>query len=501
MRRAYHASAVAGKYLYIDGGELSYRSSDPDTTAYQYSSTILSIDLSQDWVNQTIVFHSTNKPPSAPDLSVTSLWYDEDNNIFYTGFTGRASDFGDSPETPPLSLWSFRPDGTGSGSWKEEIGTADPAWNHLTRPCSGYTAAGSHRALVLGGVAQNQLLPGIVHFDMTTKEFANKTATGFNPGGSAVSGQMQYVPSFGPNGLFLLMGGSLGGDETTNIRFDNIWVYDAETNQCFLYGGSSSNLGSAAIPFDEIYILTLPAFYWFKVDYPPQHPRQGHSCNAVGGSQILSIGGVDSNSKISIGNILDIKKSTFNSSADPFTQGLGIFDMTSLKWADHYRANAPAYVQSDLVKSFYSQNPQNGSQLSSSGLRNMFQTTHFTQPSPSTSNLPTTPETSSSLSNTGAIVGEVVGGAVGIALVAGIAFLLYRRKQRQHGAMSKAGTSMPSLPEADQPAEFCPLEKRHELYPEPVGPAEVEDARPEMGEDEVRPEIDGNEVFSPRMGQ
>ncbi|KAL9605628.1 MAG: hypothetical protein Q9179_001168 [Wetmoreana sp. 5 TL-2023] len=409
--------------------------------AYQASSSTLSIDLCQNWTNETVVFHSTNKPPSAPDLSITSLWYDEDNNIFYLGFTGRASRFGDWPETPPLSLWSFRPDDTGSGSWKEEIGTADPAWNHLTRTFGGYTAAGSRRALVLSGTTQDltaagwpypALLPGIVHFDMTTKEFANKTATGFNPGGRAIWGRMQYVPSFGSNGLFLLMGGDLGGDGTTNILFDNIWVYDAETNQwynqtatgnipeprrefciagvnstnetyeIFLYGGSSGDLGSPAIPFDEIFILSLPAFHWFKVDYPPQHPRQGHSCNAVGGSQILSIGGIDSNSKISTGDGFDITKSTFNSSADPFTQGLGIFDMTSLKWADRYTANAPA---------------------------------------------------------------------------------------------------MPSLPEADQAAEFCPVEKRHELYPEPVGPAEMEDARPEMGEDEVRPEIDGNVVLSSRMGQ
>ncbi|KAL8686006.1 MAG: hypothetical protein Q9218_007408, partial [Villophora microphyllina] len=122
-----------------------------------------------------------------------------------------------------------------------------------------------------------------------------------------------------------------------------------------MYGGYNGNLGYRAIPYDEVYVLSLPAFYWFKVDYPPQHPRDGHSCNAVGGSQIITVGGQDANSKISTGYEKDIHQSAFNSSADPFAQGLGIFDMTTLAWADHYTANAPPYTQSDTVRKFYSQ--------------------------------------------------------------------------------------------------------------------------------------------------
>lgn len=145
----------------------------------------------------------------------------------------------------------------------------------------------------------------------------------------------------------------------------------------FIYGGENGNLGPAAVPYDEIFILTLPAFHWLKVDYPPAHPRNGHTCNAVGGSQIVSIGGVDSNSRIYYGYDYDINTSTFNSSIDPFAQGLGVFDMTTLTWADHYTANAPPYEQSDRVKNFYTQNPQNGSQFTTPELKNLFQTTHL----------------------------------------------------------------------------------------------------------------------------
>ena len=114
-----------------------------------------------------------------------------------------------------------------------------------------------------------------------------------------------------------------------------------------MYAGWGRRLGAAAISFDEIYILTLPAFYWIKVDYAPQHPRHGLTCNAVGGSQILTIGGLDTNSNE------NTYQSPYNTTPDPFAQGLAIFDMTTLQFADKYTAKAPPYVQSDRVKTYY----------------------------------------------------------------------------------------------------------------------------------------------------
>ena len=106
--------------------------------------------------------------------------------------------------------------------------------------------------------------------------------------------------------------------------------------------------------YDTINILTLPAFHWISVPYNPEYPRHGHSCNAVGGSQILTIGGVDSNPRVATGVIPDVIKSTFEK-PDPFAQGLAIFDMTTMAFSDQYTARAPAYEQSEVVKQFYSQ--------------------------------------------------------------------------------------------------------------------------------------------------
>ena len=89
--------------------------------------------------------------------------------------------------------------------------------------------------------------------------------------------------------------------------------------------------------------------------YNPHHPRFAHTCNAVGGSQIVTIGGVDANSNLTFGFHLPDVESTYNTSADPFSQGLAIFDMTTLQFVDQYTAGANAYEQSDPIKEFYSQ--------------------------------------------------------------------------------------------------------------------------------------------------
>ncbi|KAL8685358.1 MAG: hypothetical protein Q9224_005849 [Gallowayella concinna] len=371
------------------------------TAKTRIASTTLSIDLTKDWTNDSVVFQSTTKPPGAPQLSGSSLWLDKEQNVFYSGFTGRASTFGDGSKPPPLAIWSFKPDGKGSGSWEEAIGAEDPRLNDLTRSDRGYTASGGGSALLLGGISNSQTNPdlqdlsgdvrlsGLVEFNMTRQTFRNGTAKWFNGAGGGEKGKIHYVPSFGPDGLFMIMGGESenyiedeGKDD--NLGLDTIWAYDHMGNRAykqvatgeipkprrdfclaglssengtyeiFLYGGYNGNLGPDAVPYDEIYILTLPAFHWLKVNYPPQHPRHGHSCNAIGGSQIISVGGLDSNAKIYTNTSLQTTiLSTFNSSIDPFAQGLGIFDMSTLKWADHFTANKSPYVQSDMVRSFY----------------------------------------------------------------------------------------------------------------------------------------------------
>lgn len=112
-------------------------------------------------------------------------------------------------------------------------------------------------------------------------------------------------------------------------------------------------LGSPALPYDEVYILTLPAFEWIKVNYPPANPRHGHTCHTIGQRQMLVIGGVDSLASTVSQAAPTLDKATFVK-ADQFTQGLAIFDMSALTWSSGYDANASVYQQSAPVQAYYS---------------------------------------------------------------------------------------------------------------------------------------------------
>lgn len=210
------------------------------------ASTTLSIDLSQDWTNDSVVIRTTSKPQGAPILTQPAFAYDESNDIFYSGWAGRASSFVDNLEPPPVALWSFKPDGTGGGAWNREIANSDPAFDDLTRSSYGYQTYGGDRALVLGGVSNSQTspatsqieddvkLPGLVQLNMATKTFTNSSARAFNNGQVGVQGQMHYVPAFGPNGIFLMMGGSSFPASLDNlIGLSNIWAYEPVTDQWF----------------------------------------------------------------------------------------------------------------------------------------------------------------------------------------------------------------------------------------------------------------------------
>jgi hypothetical protein len=124
-----------------------------------------------------------------------------------------------------------------------------------------------------------------------------------------------------------------------------------KVSQSFIYAGAeSSMLGNNpvtaedledALLFDEVYVLSIPAFTWFKADYPAQVSRGGHTCQVVGNRQMLSFGGVDPRSPAG------------DYSGDLFTVGIGIFDLTEMAWSSQYDAGAAPYKSPNVVASYY----------------------------------------------------------------------------------------------------------------------------------------------------
>ena len=197
--------------------------------------SMLSIDLSRSWTNSSVTIHSITKPDGAPNLNSASLWYHDSAGLLYSGYTGSSSSWSIDklPPLPPLSLWTFKPDETGSGTWAELFNSNASVWPSTTRPHNAYMAYGNSFAYILGGEDSGDTpghtgntLPGMIEFDMNSQKFANASsesgATG--PRGKiSQAGGMEYVPFFGPGGLFIVMG---GGDSTGLIDFGTVMVFD-----------------------------------------------------------------------------------------------------------------------------------------------------------------------------------------------------------------------------------------------------------------------------------
>ena len=116
-------------------------------------------------------------------------------------------------------------------------------------------------------------------------------------------------------------------------------------NPRFVYGGVLETRTSYV--YSDVHVLSIPGFVWFKSADSPAVPRYAHTCEYVQGGQMMSIGGIDNPS-----SELDVRSN--QASPDPFLQGIGIFDMTNMRWKSSYDADSPSYESPQPVKEWYS---------------------------------------------------------------------------------------------------------------------------------------------------
>lgn len=118
-----------------------------------------------------------------------------------------------------------------------------------------------------------------------------------------------------------------------------------------MYGGViNDQVGPNTVNSDQVYILSIPAFQWFQAVYPPAFSRALHTCHTTNNNQMIVIGGVDPTND----------DTTWVGSADngaeprdPWAEGIGIFDMTTLKFKDSYESKAKPYEPPEVIQSFY----------------------------------------------------------------------------------------------------------------------------------------------------
>ncbi|KAF3906626.1 hypothetical protein ABW20_dc0109157 [Dactylellina cionopaga] len=95
---------------------------------------------------------------------------------------------------------------------------------------------------------------------------------------------------------------------------------DGKSHQIYMYGGYQGQSNTLPIPhFDDVYVLSLPAFQWVKVsDGSPATARRGHKCLKPLPDQMLVVGGAPSIST----RCLDIVR---------------IFNLNTLEWSTEYK--------------------------------------------------------------------------------------------------------------------------------------------------------------------
>lgn len=176
-----------------------------------------------------------------------------------------------------------------------------------------------------------------------------------------------------------------------------------------MYGGTTGNEpdNTTQAELSTVYILTLPAFHWLAAPVAASTWRSFHTCALIGNRQMVSIGGIHDQENWQTWN-------------DPWTNSMGIFDLSALTWTDAYDHTAAAYEPSTLVTSYYAGN-ERYPKTWADGLQAIFEAN-----TTSTS----TPASSPGQSSTRAIAGGCVGGLLALAILGSAIFWYLRRKRR-----------------------------------------------------------------------
>lgn len=88
-------------------------------------------------------------------------------------------------------------------------------------------------------------------------------------------------------------------------------------------------------------MLTIPAFHWSLVA-DNNVRRIYQACGVIGNGQMLVTGGLTTSTTLEGAE-----------EPDEWNNGLGIFDMAALRWADSFDADALPYEAPDVARSLY----------------------------------------------------------------------------------------------------------------------------------------------------
>ncbi|PMD34733.1 hypothetical protein L207DRAFT_516883 [Hyaloscypha variabilis F] len=479
----------------------------------------LSIDLSTSWTTSDVVpivtLHENGDNMLVRDAS---MFYDPISNMVYW-YGGYPYLTGFQP-----SVWGFTLNG-GQVSWEKiydigishaTSGSTFPGFTFTTGSLwtstptayyslGGYIIGGADPAITGLGMTS---VSGMVEYNFQEGLWTNTSdtgATGYREQGFSIHGEAIYVPIYGKDGIIVFLGGDIPTTQAyvggaALAEFSDITIYDISTGnyyqqtatglaiplgriqfcatgaaaadnssfEIFIYGGSGDGTlntndltADQAVDFGKVYILSLPAFTWIQAPDVSATQRSAHSCRTIGNRQMVSIGGIVNNN------------STFT---DPWTNGLGIFDMTELTWGFNYDATAAPYVPSKAVTAYYNSSSRYPSSWANSDLKTIFKDTGATTVNGTSS---PTGAPAARKTYTGAIVGSVLGGLALIAVLVVCVFFFCMRlgSRREKSRLDNLGSNQPAFYQEgyrdNSYNEMGPSEPKYQLGTETTRLAEM----------------------------
>ncbi|GKT64881.1 kelch repeat protein [Colletotrichum tofieldiae] len=414
-------------------------------------------------------------PKDAPQTARQAYFVDGSSNTVYS-WGGLVSENSVPSQT---QLGKFVANGDGGGSWGTETESSHEGLAELRRSHGGAVVSTPDSGFYFGGVSEvtqaakkDTLVAGYLQFDFKSqrKTWVNHTTAPYSPSRTHYSASAHYVPSFGPNGLVMVIGGNeydAGSDGAKNLVMDTLWFLDPVTQEwysqrtsgesparrrwpCTVGAQSTNNTyeifvfgGRDTVLFDDVFVLSLPGFVWKRADSRPRNgtARTFMSCVLAGQRQMITVGGR---------NTLQDRPDK-----DPFPQGLGIFDITELQWKDEYDSQAAKYDSPEIIKTWYKAG--NLAKVSYDA-----KVEAFLKSSPNAGDPGSSSDPEGSPVTAGVIAGIVVGSVSLIALVGAAAFFLRRRRNRrargapvpEAGGYPEPGCSLKELSAASQISEL-----------------------------------------------
>ena len=136
-------------------------------------------------------------------------------------------------ENPPLSLWAFQTNNEGNVSWSPFISVEAPVWQTLVRPEQPLQAYGRDKAFAAGGF-DPAIVKGMISFNMDSHDLVNTTNANTTFSAGLSRGAMQYLESYGEEGIYILIGGARGaGGAGSLIGMDTVLIFDPGTGSWF----------------------------------------------------------------------------------------------------------------------------------------------------------------------------------------------------------------------------------------------------------------------------